>query len=93
VISRDPFSRKFYPNYKERAGLVSEAYQVALPSLLRRKQATTSPQQVNIQPHYTAHLQGEYGAKTLELIISSHPDVIVIDFYADVHFDVTTVDG
>lgn len=91
-ISRDPFSRKFYPNYKERAGLVSEAYQVALPSLLRRKQVATCPQ-VNILPHYTTHLQGEYGAKTLELIIGSHPDVIVIDFYADVHFGVTTVDG
>lgn len=91
-ISRDPFNSKFYAGYKERVTLVSEAYQIALPSLLRQRQVTTGPSS-NTHPHYALHLQGEYAARTLGWIISSSPDVIVIDFYADVHFGVTTVDG
>lgn len=89
-VSRDPFSRRFFPGYRERAQLVFDAYQLAAPSLIRANRIDVRlPETIRTQ--HRRYIEQEMEGGILEGIIAAKPDVIVMDFYADVHFGITTM--
>lgn len=91
-VSRDPFSRRFFPSYRERAQLVFDAYQLAAPSLIRAARVDTQLPET-IRAKHRRYLEQEMEGGVLDRIITARPDVIVVDFYADVHFGITTMGG
>ena len=90
-VSRDPFSRRFFPAYQERAQLVFDAYQLAVPSLVRAASVDARLPEV-VRVKHRRYIEQEMIGGVLDGIIAAKPDVIIIDFYADVHFGVTTID-
>jgi hypothetical protein len=91
-VSRDPFSRRFFPTYRERAELVFDAYQLAVPSLIRAASVDVRLPET-VRAKHRRYIEQEMRGGVADRIIAARPDVIVVDFYADVHFGVTTVKG
>jgi hypothetical protein len=91
-VTRDPFNRWFFPTYKSRVKLVSCVYQTSLPSVVRTTQIRASLP-TSIRPYNMRHIREEFDGRVIEVMLDSRPDIVVVDFYADVHFGVTTIDG
>jgi hypothetical protein len=92
-VTRDPFSRRFAPNYKQRAKLVSYAYQTSFLSLVRTRQIHIEDLPNTLLPHHVRYIEQELRGNILEGLFRSKPDIIVIDVAAEVHFGVTTLAG
>lgn len=91
-MSRDPFNRSFAADYRSNAELVSDVYQSAVPSLIRQSKVDHDlPSQIT--EAYKNTLWREYLGNNMANILLSKPDILVLDFFADIHFGVTTIDN
>lgn len=91
-VSRDPFNRNFAPSYNEKVNVVGSVYQSATPSLARTA-SIESALSYDLQPQFSEVIKKEYSGKNLAEVALASADIVVIDFFADVHFGITQLGG
>lgn len=89
-VSRDIFNSSFIPGYKEHVELVGDVYQSSLPSLSRDVPVSIDNIK-KFKPHYKKTISNEFDGDNMNRIIASKPDIVIMDFYADIHFGVTKI--
>lgn len=90
-VSRDAFNSTFAAHHRYDAELVAEVYQSSLVSLAREATIDTVSPPVGVKPNYQKTIRRELSGKNLGTLVSSKPDFIVLDFYADIHFGSTKI--
>lgn len=91
-VSRDLFNRRFAPEYKEKVILVESIYQSAMPSLSREESIQVEIPET-LQPQFRESMRREYDGQNLARLALSAADIIVFDFFADIHLGITNVNG
>lgn len=89
-VSRDAFNSSFAPDYKSRANLVASVYQSSMPSFAREAPVLSQPP-ATLRRNYMDTIVQEYSGRNMSELISARPDVLVMDFYADVHFGIARI--
>jgi hypothetical protein len=85
--SRDCFNRLLAPDYRHHATIVDSAFQTAFPSLIRRDHIGLAVPAPNLlRPQHQRPLAQDFHGGNLDRIITSRPDVLIVDLFADVHF-------
>ncbi len=92
-ISRDTFNTRILgEDYKDSVSIVSTVYQTSLPSLGREV-----PVQIDlvdqVKSNHRLYLEQELSGRSISRLISSKPDVIVMDFFSDIHFGTAGYEG
>lgn len=87
-VSRDPFSRRFMPDYWQKARVSETIYQSSLPSLFREEEVNVSLPET-LKPNHSENIRQEFMGKNLARLATAKADVVVFDFFSDVHFGVT----
>lgn len=90
-VSRDPFNRRFVPAYREKVELVESVYQSAMPSLSREEFIKADIPDA-LQPQFRQFMRREHDGKNLSRLALAAADIVVIDFFADVHMGITKLD-
>ena len=90
--SRDAFSRRFAPQYKEKVELVETIYQSSLLSLARESPIIEKMPSM-IQPKFHEVISREFSGKNLGRLALAAADVVIIDLFADIHFGVTRLNN
>ena len=90
-VSRDIFNSKLvrsseYKNFIESDPLT--IYQTALPSLARETKIEIPPT-AKIKPVHERYIREEYSGKSLRDLVDYSPELVIMDFFADIHFGVT----
>lgn len=88
-VSRDVFNSRFNDVYKEHVEIGQTVYQTALPSIVERSMIPDINDTDNSKTIFKKTLDEEFSGNSIDRIIVSRPDFIVMDFFADVHFGVT----
>lgn len=88
-VSRDVFNSRFNDVYKEHVEIGETVYQAALPSIVDRSAIPDINDTDNPKTIFKKTLDEEFSGNSIDRIIASRPDFIVMDFFADVHFGVT----
>lgn len=91
-VSRDVFNSEFTPGYKTYVDVVDTLYQSSLPSVVREFDIDSDLSE-DIRPNFMNVMKKELLGKKLGRIVALQPDVLLIDFFADIHFGVTTRAG
>lgn len=92
-VSRDIFNRKFIPDYKEHFKLLSYAHQPSMISIMSKpipyyyKNMVGEAKSVLDRDHFRAELEKQF----LATLANEQPDILVMDFYADVMYGVLEV--
>jgi hypothetical protein len=87
-VSRDVFNTRILgEEYKDDVAVVATAYQVALPSLAR-EQPIAIDLADRVKSSHKRFIAQELSGRSLTELVSARPDVIILDFFADVHFGV-----
>lgn len=89
-VSRDAFNSSFVPDYKSRVNLVGSVYQSSMPSLAREA-PMLSDAPAALRQNYVDTIMREYSGRNMHELISTKPDILVMDFYADVHFGIARI--
>ncbi len=88
-VSRDVFNSRFNSVYKEHAEIGETVYQIALPSIIERVKLADIDNADNPKSIHKKALDKEFSGTSIDRIIESRPDFIIMDFFADIHFGVT----
>lgn len=88
-VSRDVFNSRFNDVYKEHVEIDETVYQTALPSIVERTAIPDINDTDNPKTIFKKTLDEEFSGNSIDRVIASRPDFIVMDFFADVHFGVT----
>ncbi len=88
-VSRDVFNSRFNDVYKEHVEIGATVYQAALPSIVERSMIPDINDTGNPKTIFKKTLDEEFSGNSIDRIMASRPDFIVIDFFADIHFGVT----
>ena len=91
-VSRDVFNTRFTPEYKTQVEVVDTLYQSSLPSLVRELDIESELPD-DVRPNFESVMKKELLGKKLARLAGLQPDILLIDFFADVHFGVTNVAG
>lgn len=92
-ISRDVFNTHILgEEYKNDVSVVATIYQTALPSLGRDKPVAIDLPE-HVKPAHRPPVELELSGKALQQLVSARPDIIIMDFFADIHFGTITYDG
>jgi hypothetical protein len=91
-VTRDPFNRILTPDYKTKVDLTETIYQSSLPSLINEEIVDVGMPQ-SLRPNFVGVVEREYTGRNLGRLATSHSDIVLVDFFADVHFGVTRMDG
>lgn len=92
-ISRDVFNTRILgEEYKDDVSVVATVYQEALPSLGRNKPVSIDLAE-HVKPPHRRPIELELSGRALQYLVSARPDIIVMDFFADIHFGTVTYDG
>lgn len=91
-VSRDVFNSRFTSDYKDYIEVTDTLYQSALPSIVRDQDIDRDLPD-DVRPNFISVLKRELLGEKLARLAASKPDVLLIDFFADVHFGVTEKNG
>lgn len=88
-VSRDVFNSRFNNVYKEHVEIGETVYQTALPSIVEYAKLAAINGTDNPKSIFKKTLDEEFSGTSIDRIIESRPDFIIMDFFADIHFGVT----
>lgn len=88
-VSRDVFNSRFNGAYKEHVEIGETVYQTALPSIVEHAKLADIDDTDNPKSIFKKTLDEELSGDSIDRIVESHPDFIIMDFFADIHFGVT----
>ena len=85
-VSRDPFNRRFNPNYKDLFDCVALSNQVAIVSLLDSPVPYREGSINNLDPSGQREVERELKKTFLEELVAADPEYLILDFFPDAHF-------
>jgi len=88
-VSRDVFNSRFNNAYKAHVEIGETVYQTALPSIVERSMIPDINDTDSTKSIFKKTLDEEFSGNSIDRIIASRPDFIIMDFFADIHFGVT----
>lgn len=92
-VSRDIFNRSFIPNYRDYFKVLSYAHQPSIISIMSKpipyyyKNMVGESKSVLDRDHFREELEKQF----LKTLANEQPDILVMDFYADVMYGVVEV--
>jgi hypothetical protein len=87
-VSRDMFNSNFIPNYKEYFDCILTQSHASFITLMSDPVPVDEYKIDNLLEHDVVNVVNEHNKKLIDKLRDLKPDVILIDFFADVHFGV-----
>lgn len=94
-VSRDIFNRQFIPNYRDYFKILSYAHQPSIISIMPKpipyyyKNMVGGSKSKLDRDHFREELEKQY----LKTLANEQPDILIMDFYADVMYGVVEVNN
>ncbi|SER65265.1 DUF6270 domain-containing protein [Psychrobacillus sp. OK032] len=92
-VTRDVFNSKFNKDYKKYYECILTQNQTSIISLMSKPIPFVENKVDNINEYDTWNIRTEFTKEFLPLLIEKSPNIIILDFFADVHLGVLKLDS
>jgi hypothetical protein len=92
-VTRDVFNRRFSPNYRDLFDCVLLANQSSLISLMSPPVDATAADLTGINEPAQRDVLADLTRSFLDDVVRLQPEYLIVDFFADVHFGCSVLDG